>query len=63
MKVTVNEVANGASLDFAASDRGIFALIRPRSDPAAAADRTTAESLDACYGRLLAHRDALHFGP
>ncbi len=52
-----------ASLDFAASDRGIFALIRPRSDPAAAADRTTAESLDACYGRLLGHRDALHFGP
>lgn len=50
-------------IEFAASDRGVFALIPQRRDPAAAADRTTAETLDACYGALLARRDTLHFGP
>jgi hypothetical protein len=50
-------------LEFAASDRGIFALIHPRTDPAAAADRAAAETLDACYAGLLAHRDTLRFGP
>lgn len=50
-------------VEFAASDRGVFTLIRPRQDPAAAADRATAESLDACYGALLARRDTLVFGP
>ncbi|MCU0904041.1 MAG: hypothetical protein MUE83_09225 [Tabrizicola sp.] len=49
--------------EFAASDRGVFALIPLRSDPAAATDRATAESIDACYGALLARRDRLHFGP
>jgi hypothetical protein len=49
--------------DYAASDRGIFTLIRPRRDPASATDRATAESLDACYGKLLARRDSLSFGP
>ena len=34
-------------LDYAASDRGLFTLIRPRPDPTAAADRATAEALDA----------------
>jgi hypothetical protein len=48
---------------FAASDRGVFALITPRQDPAAAADRATAEGLDACYGALLQRRDTLAFGP
>lgn len=50
-------------VEYAASDRGLFTLIRPRQDPAAAADRATAESLDACYGSLLARRDTLAFGP
>jgi hypothetical protein len=50
-------------VDFVASDRGVFTLIRPRSDPAAAADRATAEGLDACYGALLTRRDTLSFGP
>jgi hypothetical protein len=50
-------------LAFAASDRGVAALIRTRLDPAAAADRATAEGLDACYGALLARRDTLAFGP
>lgn len=49
--------------EFAASDRGVFTLIAPRRDPAAAADRATAEALDACYGKLLARRDTLAFGP
>lgn len=49
--------------EFAASDRGLFTLIVPRRDPAAAIDRATAENLDACYGQLLAHRDTLDFGP
>lgn len=48
--------------EFAASDRGLAALIRPRSDPAAAADRATAEGLDACYATLLARRDTLDVG-
>jgi hypothetical protein len=48
---------------FAASDRGLFTLIRDRRDPAAATDRATAEGLDACYASVLAHRDVLAFGP
>jgi hypothetical protein len=50
-------------VDYAASDRGVFTLVRPRKDPAAAADRATAEGLDACYATILARRDALSFGP
>lgn len=50
-------------VDFAASDRGLAALIPQRSDPAAAADRATAASLDACYAKLLDRRDQLDFGP
>lgn len=50
-------------VDFAASDRGLAALIPLRSDPAAAADRATAASLDACYAKLLDRRDQLDFGP
>jgi hypothetical protein len=50
-------------VDFAASDRGVFTLIRPRQDPAAATDRATAEALDACYAGVLARRNALAFGP
>lgn len=50
-------------VEYAASDRGVFTLIRPRRDPAAATDRATAEGLDACYGALLARRDTLAFGP
>jgi hypothetical protein len=50
-------------LAYAASDRGVFTLIRPRPGPAAATDRATAEGLDACYGKLLARRDTLSFGP
>jgi hypothetical protein len=49
--------------DFYASARGLAALIPLRRDPAAAADRATAESLDACYAALLARRDTLGFGP
>lgn len=49
-------------VDYAASDRGIFTLLRPRRDPDAAADRATAEGLDACYATILARRDALSFG-
>lgn len=48
---------------YAASDRGVFTLIRPRIGPAAAADRTTAEGLDTCYASVLARRDTLSFGP
>jgi hypothetical protein len=48
---------------FYASDRGIVALIPMRKDPVAAADRVTAESLDACYANLLQRRDSLSFGP
>lgn len=48
---------------FAASDRGLASLIPPRSDPAAATDRATAEGLDACYAGVLARRDTLSFGP
>jgi hypothetical protein len=50
-------------LAYAASDRGVFTLVRPRPGPAAATDRATAEGLDACYGNLLAWRDTLSFGP
>lgn len=50
-------------VEFAASDRGIAVLIPPRQDLAAAADRATAEGLDACYGALLARRDTIAFGP
>ncbi|MFM7445955.1 MAG: hypothetical protein ACKO2N_18985, partial [Tabrizicola sp.] len=50
-------------VDFAASDRGLAVLIPPRSDPAAAADRATAASLDACYAKLLDRRDQLDLGP
>lgn len=50
-------------VEFAASDRGLIALIRARQDPAAAADRATAEGLDACYAGLLARRDRLSLGP
>jgi hypothetical protein len=50
-------------VDFAASDRGLATMIPPRRDPAAAADRATAESLDACYAGLLARRDTNPFGP
>jgi hypothetical protein len=49
-------------LDFAASDRGLAALIRLRPGPPAA-DRTTAEGVDACYAALLARRDQISFGP
>lgn len=48
---------------FAASDRGLFTLIRDRKDPAATADRATAEGLDACYAKVLARRDQISFGP
>ncbi|NJM82801.1 MAG: hypothetical protein HC844_10115 [Tabrizicola sp.] len=47
---------------YAASDRGLFTLIRPRQDRASLASRTTAEGLDACYAALLARRDTLGFG-
>lgn len=49
-------------LEFAASDRGLAALIRlrPGQPPA---DRATAEGLDACYAGLLARRDQISFGP
>jgi hypothetical protein len=50
-------------LAFAASDRGLATLISPRTDPAAASDRATAEGIDACYADLLARRDTLAFGP
>lgn len=50
-------------LTYAASDRGVFTLIRPRPGSAAATDRATAEGLDNCYAKLLAHRDTLSFGP
>jgi hypothetical protein len=49
--------------EFAASDRGLFTMLRPRKDPAAAADRATAEGLDACYAGILKRRDTLSFGP
>jgi hypothetical protein len=48
-------------LAFAASDRGVALMIRPRKDPVGATDRATAEGLDACYGALLARRDGLQF--
>jgi hypothetical protein len=48
---------------FAASDRGLFTLIRAREDPAAAADRATAEGLDACYAGVLARRDQISLRP
>jgi hypothetical protein len=48
---------------YAASDRGLLTLIRPRNDGAAAADRATAESLDACYAGLLKRRDQISLGP
>jgi hypothetical protein len=50
-------------LAFAASDRGLAVLIPPRRDPAAAADRATAEGLDACYAGVLARRATNPFGP
>jgi hypothetical protein len=50
-------------LAFAASDRGLLTLIRPRRDRAAPADRATAKSLDACYGALLARRDRISLSP
>ncbi len=50
-------------VEFAASNRGIAALVRPRRDLAAAADRATAEGLDSCYGALLARRDTLNLKP
>lgn len=50
-------------LAFAASDRGVYTLIRPRRGPAAATDRATAEGLDSCYAKLLTRRDTLSFGP
>lgn len=49
--------------EFAASDRGLVTLIRPRKDAAAAADRATAEGLDACYAEVLTHRDRISLGP
>lgn len=49
-------------LEFAASDRGLAALIRLRTGQPAA-DRATAEGLDACYAGLLTRRDAISFGP
>lgn len=48
---------------FTASDSGLLTLIRERKDPAAAADRATAESLDACYARLLSYRDQISLAP
>ena len=48
---------------FAASDRGLLTLIRARKDPAAAADRATAETLDACYANILTRRDAIDLTP
>lgn len=48
---------------FFASDRGLYTMIRPRKDPAAGADRATAEGIDACYAQVLAQRDTLTFGP
>lgn len=50
-------------LEFAASDRGLFHLIPLRKDPSAAADRATAERIDACYAKVLARRDQISFGP
>jgi hypothetical protein len=50
-------------LVYAASDRGLLTLIRPRRDPAAAADRATAEGLDACYAGVLKRRDQISLGP
>ncbi len=47
---------------YLASDRGLYLMIRPRKDPAAAADRATAEGIDACYAKVLAHWDTLYFG-
>lgn len=52
-----------APLTYAASDRGLLALIRQRPDPAAAANRATAEALDACYANVLARRDAISLDP
>lgn len=49
--------------DFYSAPRGLAALIRPRPDPAATADRATAEALDACYAGVLARRDAISLGP
>lgn len=48
---------------FFASDRGLATLVPMRSDPAAAADRAAAETLDACYAGVLARRDTLEFEP
>lgn len=52
-----------APADFAASDRGLVTLIRPRKDPAAATDRATAEGLDACYAEALMRRDRISLSP
>ena len=49
-------------LEFAASDRGLATLIRLRPGQPAA-DRSTAEGLDACYAAVLARRDQISFGP
>ncbi|WP_135449929.1 hypothetical protein [Tabrizicola caldifontis] len=49
--------------EFAASDRGLLTLIRPRHDRAAAADRATSEALDACYAGVLKRRDQISLGP
>ncbi|MFN6965288.1 MAG: hypothetical protein ACK4S4_16200, partial [Pyrinomonadaceae bacterium] len=50
-------------LEFAASDRGLAALIRLRPGPPPTGDRATAEALDACYAGVLARRDRISFGP
>jgi hypothetical protein len=50
-------------MTYYASDRGLYAMIWSRKDPAAAADRATAEGIDACYAKVLAQRDAFSFGP
>lgn len=52
-----------APSDFAASDRGLVTLIRPRKDPAAATDRATAEGLDPCYADVLMRRDQISLSP
>lgn len=49
--------------DFAASDRGLAALIPLHAGPTAATDRATAEGLDACYAAVLQRRDRISLGP
>ncbi|MFN3992253.1 MAG: hypothetical protein ACK4IU_05020 [Tabrizicola flagellatus] len=50
-------------MEFAASDRGLAALIRLRPGPPPNGDRAKAEALDACYAGVLARRDRISFGP